>query len=79
MTVFSGANPPCKLRYVLPCAWARLDHYKLNGTYVETLIELEELSPESYLVRTEDGFWVSDAIQGTLCHIKRSNSPSEVS
>lgn len=65
--------------YVLTCAWARLDHYKLDGTYVETLIEFEELSPESYLVRTEDGFWVSDATQGTLYHIKRSNSPSEVS
>ena len=39
----------------------------------------KELSPESYLVRTEDGFWVSDATQGTLYHIKRSNSPSEVS
>lgn len=41
--------------------------------------QFEELSPESYLVRTEDGFWVSDATQGTLYHIKRSNSPSEVS
>ena len=65
--------------YVLTCAWARLDHYKLDGTYVETLIEFEELSPESYLVRTEDGFWVSDATQGTPSIIASPNELGEFS
>ena len=49
--------------YVLSCAWARLDHFTLDGTYIETLFQFEEmLYPESRLARTANGFVVTDRI-----------------
>ena len=64
---------------MLTCAWARLDHYKLDGTYVETLIEFEELSRNLILYVLKMDFGYLMLHKGTLYHIKRSNSPSEVS
>lgn len=47
--------------YVLSCVWARLDHFKINGSYVETIWEFESLSPESYLARiSQGGFVITD-------------------
>lgn len=49
--------------YVLSCAWARLDHFTLDGTYIETLFQFEDmLYPESRLARTANGFVVTDRI-----------------
>lgn len=47
--------------YVLSCVWAQLDHFKTDGSYVETIWEFDILSPESCLVRTpQEGFIVTD-------------------
>lgn len=49
--------------YVLSCAWARLDHFTLDGTYIETLFQFDDmLYPESRLARTTNGFVVTDRI-----------------
>lgn len=48
--------------YVLSSVWAQLDHFKLDGTYLETIWEFDSLSPESYLTRTpQGGFVITDA------------------
>lgn len=47
--------------YVLSCVWARLDHFKLDGSYIETIWKFDRLSPESCLARTpQEGFIVTD-------------------
>lgn len=47
--------------YVLSCLWAHLDHFKTDGSYVETIWQFDALSPESCLARTsEGGFVVTD-------------------
>ncbi len=47
--------------YVLSCGWAELDHFKIDGSYIETIWKFDLLSPESFLARTpENGFVVTD-------------------
>ncbi len=47
--------------YVLSCLWARLDHFKSDGSYIETIWKFDSLSPESCLTRTsQEGFIVTD-------------------
>lgn len=47
--------------YVLSCVWAQLDHFKTDGSYIETIWKFDSLSPESCLVRTsQGGFIVTD-------------------
>ncbi|MCM1264282.1 MAG: 6-bladed beta-propeller [Butyrivibrio sp.] len=47
--------------YVLSCVWAQLDHFKTDGSYIETIWEFDRLYPESCLARTlQGGFIVTD-------------------
>lgn len=47
--------------YVLSCVWARLDHFKTDGSYIETIWKFDSLSPESCLACTpQEGFIVTD-------------------
>lgn len=53
--------------YVLSCVWAQLDHFKIDGSYIETIWEFDSLSPESCLAHTlQGGFVVTDRQNGTV-------------
>lgn len=53
--------------YVLSCVWAQLDHFTMDGSYVETIWEFDSLSPESCLAHTlQGGFVVTDRQNGTV-------------
>lgn len=60
--------------YILSCGWARLDRFKTDGTYVETIWKFDRLSPESYLARTEHGFLISDYQNDVLYYVRENES-----
>lgn len=61
--------------YVLSCGWGELDHFKTDGSYVETIWKFDSLSYVSYLARTEqNGFVVTDGHNGTVYFIGRKSN-----
>ena len=53
--------------YVLSSAWARLDHFQTDGTYIETIYHFDNgLHPESYLEKTNNGFVITDRYTGSI-------------
>lgn len=61
--------------YVLSCVWAQLDHFKTDGSYLETIWEFDSLSPESCLVRTaKEGFVVTDGQNNVVYFISRESN-----
>lgn len=60
--------------YVLSCVWARLDHFKTDGSYIETIWEFDSLSPESCLVHTsQEGFIVTDKQNNVAYFLSRDS------
>lgn len=60
--------------YVLSCVWARLDHFKTDGTYIETIWKFDSLYPESCLARTlQEGFVVTDGQNNVAYFISRDS------
>ena len=60
--------------YVLSCGWAQLDHFKTDGSYIETIWEFEQLDPESFLDRTpQGGFIVTDGQNKTVYFLSRKS------
>lgn len=60
--------------YVLSCVWAQLDHFKTDGSYIETIWEFDRLSPESCLVRTsQGGFIVTDRQNNVAYFLSRDS------
>lgn len=60
--------------YVLSCGWAQLDHFKTDGSYIETIWEFEQLDPESFLERTpQGGFIVTDGQNKTVYFLSRKS------
>lgn len=58
--------------YVLSCVWARLDHFKIDGSYLETIWKFDSLSPESCLACTaQGGFVVTDGQNNVIYYISR--------
>ena len=56
--------------YVLSCLWAQLDHFKTDGSYIETIWKFDSLSPESCLARTsQGGFIVTDRMNNVAYFI----------
>lgn len=60
--------------YVLSCVWAQLDHFKTDGSYIETIWKFDELYPESCLARTsQGGFIVTDRMKNTAYFISHDS------
>lgn len=60
--------------YVLSCVWAQLDHFKSDGSYIETIWEFDSLSPESCLAHTsQEGFIVTDRQNNVVYFLSRDN------
>lgn len=61
--------------YVLSCVWAQLDHFKTDGSYIETIWEFEQLSPESFLESTpQGGFVVTDGQNKVVYFLGRKSN-----
>lgn len=60
--------------YVLSCVKAQLDHFKTDGSYIETIWKFDELYPESCLARTsQGGFVVTDRMNNAAYFISRDS------
>lgn len=60
--------------YVLSCVWAQLDHFKTDGSYIETIWEFDELSPQSCLVHIpQGGFVVTDRQNDVAYFLERDS------
>lgn len=61
--------------YVLSCVWSQLDHFKTDGSYLETIWRFDSLSPESFLVRTpQEGFVVTDGLNNVAYFLSRKSN-----
>ncbi|MBR3861677.1 MAG: hypothetical protein IKM84_07335 [Oscillospiraceae bacterium] len=61
--------------YVLSCVWSQLDHFKTDGSYLETIWRFDSLSPESFLERTpQEGFVVTDGLNNVAYFLSRKSN-----